>query len=133
MGLTITLPPALSPGQSGHSAAKFDWLRRLDRGNRRQIPAGDTISLPNASDNALLLLETGLARISLNGGVRDLTISYLRPGGVFVTHTARIRFAGPRHRRSTARPAISALSNCCLVTQRSTARCGTLAWTLKTR
>ncbi|WP_253949024.1 Crp/Fnr family transcriptional regulator [Mangrovicoccus sp. HB161399] len=45
------------------------------------------ICLPGADENRLFLVESGLARICLNGGAKDLTIGYLRPGGIFVTHT----------------------------------------------
>ncbi|WP_138470697.1 Crp/Fnr family transcriptional regulator [Poseidonocella sp. HB161398] len=63
------------------------WLARLEPGRRRDYGTGQAICLPGTEENRLFLLEHGMARICLNGGARDLTIGYLRPGGIFVTHT----------------------------------------------
>lgn len=64
-----------------------DWLSRLPKGARGSFQTGEMLCLPNAEDNRLFILDTGLARICLNGGSRDFTIGYLRPGGIYVSHT----------------------------------------------
>ncbi|SCZ25716.1 Crp/Fnr family transcriptional regulator [Afifella marina] len=63
------------------------WLDRLENGHRRRYGAGTTISYPDAGTDQLFVLKTGLARICLNGATKALTLSYLRPGGIYVTHT----------------------------------------------
>ncbi|MEX5729061.1 CRP-like cAMP-binding protein [Rhodovulum iodosum] len=64
-----------------------EWLSRLDGGVRRSHAPGAAISVPDAGENRIFVLEAGLARISLAGEARALTLGYLRPGGIFVTHT----------------------------------------------
>jgi len=67
--------------------AHSEWLAALEGGQRRLIAAGAAISLPDGPADRLFVLDSGLARISLNGAARELTLGYLRPGGVYVTHT----------------------------------------------
>ncbi|MCT8266592.1 Crp/Fnr family transcriptional regulator [Afifella sp. JA880] len=63
------------------------WLDRLENGHRRRYGAGETIAHPDAETDRLFVLKTGMARICLNGATKALTLSYLRPGGIYVTHT----------------------------------------------
>lgn len=63
------------------------WLSRLEGGLTRRHAPGEAIALPEAAENRVFILKSGLARISLSGAARPLTLGYLRPGGIFVTHT----------------------------------------------
>jgi CRP-like cAMP-binding protein len=78
--------PSTPPG-TGASRPHSAWLAALEGGQRRRIAAGAAISLPAAAADRLFVLDRGLARISLNGAARELTLGYLRPGGVYVTHS----------------------------------------------
>ncbi|TCO72421.1 Crp/Fnr family transcriptional regulator [Rhodovulum euryhalinum] len=60
---------------------------QLGGGRRRRHGPGETIARPDAGVDRLFLLESGLARISLTGAARELTLGYLRPGSLYVTHT----------------------------------------------
>ncbi|TCM84686.1 Crp/Fnr family transcriptional regulator [Rhodovulum steppense] len=79
------------PRRATRNAAQDDahapWLAGLDGGSRRSYPPGTTITCPGDGQDRLFVLEKGLARISLSGTGRDLTLGYMRPGGVFVSHT----------------------------------------------
>ncbi|PTW52197.1 MULTISPECIES: Crp/Fnr family transcriptional regulator [Rhodovulum] len=66
-----------------HSA----WLAELPGGLRRRFQPGEAIARPGDGPDRLFVLDAGLARICLNGAARELTIGYLRPGGIYVTHT----------------------------------------------
>ncbi|ARE41669.1 Carbon monoxide-responsive transcriptional activator CooA [Rhodovulum sp. P5] len=70
-------------GPSPHSK----WLSRLEGGLRQSYGPGETIVVPETGRDRLFVLDAGLARISLNGAERELTLGYLRPGGFYVTHT----------------------------------------------
>lgn len=67
--------------------APSDWMAELPGGRRRRFGAGEAISRPGDGPDRLFVLDEGLARICLNGAARELTVGYLRPGGIYVTHT----------------------------------------------
>ncbi|EKX56093.1 Carbon monoxide-responsive transcriptional activator CooA [Rhodobacter sp. AKP1] len=73
--------PSDNPGS--HSA----WLSRLPKGVRRHHGAGEVICRPETRSNRFFVLDAGLARICLNAASKELVIGYLRPGGLYVTHT----------------------------------------------
>jgi len=64
-----------------------EWLSQLEGGQRRRFEAGAMISRPDPDTDRLFVLDAGLARICLNGAAKELTLGYLRPGGIYVTHT----------------------------------------------
>ncbi|MCE6951392.1 Crp/Fnr family transcriptional regulator [Cereibacter sphaeroides] len=70
-----------------HPAPHSDWLLRLPKGLHRRYAPGEAIARPEGRANRFFVLDSGLARICLNAASRDLVIGYLRPGGIFVTHT----------------------------------------------
>ena len=63
------------------------WLQELPAGQRQSFTAGDMISRPGLSDNSVFLLESGSARICLSGEQKELTLGWLKPGSIYVTHT----------------------------------------------
>lgn len=69
------------------ASAHSDWLSRLPKGLRRRHAPGETIARPGSRTNRFFVLDSGLARIGLNAAAKELVIGYLRPGGIYVTHT----------------------------------------------
>lgn len=64
-----------------------EWLSRLPKGLRRRYAPGETIARPEARTDRFFVLDSGLARIGLNAAAKELVLGYLRPGGIYVTHT----------------------------------------------
>lgn len=64
-----------------------EWLARLPGGLRRSYQPGEVIARPDSRLNRVFVLDKGLARIGLNAAARELVLGYLRPGGIYVTHT----------------------------------------------
>lgn len=75
-----------SGGHPGRATAP-DWLAALEGGVVRSYAPGETIASPEALTDRLFVVQTGLVRLSLTEAGKELTLGFLRPGGIYVTHT----------------------------------------------
>lgn len=73
----------------GHPPASSGshWLRQLPHATEKQFAAGTMISRPDSGPDQVFLLQQGEARICLSGEQKELTLGWLRPGSIYVTHT----------------------------------------------
>ena len=84
-----------SPGDSTNSSTGDDtgennslhWIQQLPAGNDRHFASGEMISRPDSGNNQVFLLKAGSARICLSGEQKELTLGWLKPGSIYVTHT----------------------------------------------
>ena len=67
------------------------WLRQLTGGHEQRFAAGDMIVRPDSFTekgvNQVFLVAEGEGRVYLNGEQRELTLGWLKPGSLYVTHT----------------------------------------------
>ncbi len=63
------------------------WLTALCEGQRNHFNAGEIISRPEKDSNQFFVLMRGQARILLYADHKELTIGYLNPNSIYVTHT----------------------------------------------
>lgn len=70
-----------------HCHTSRSWIHQLPSGRNRQFAAGEVICHPGQSDNAIFLITRGRARICLSAEHKELTLGWLNPGSLYVTHT----------------------------------------------
>lgn len=63
------------------------WLPPLDEGQANSFSAGEIISRPDKTANQFFIVQQGQARIFLCADSKELTIGYLKPNSIYVTHT----------------------------------------------
>ncbi|MDD2815403.1 MAG: Crp/Fnr family transcriptional regulator [Thiotrichaceae bacterium] len=63
------------------------WLPSLDGGQVKNFSAGEIISRPDKTANQFFIVQRGQARIFLCADSKELTIGYLKPNSIYVTHT----------------------------------------------
>jgi CRP-like cAMP-binding protein len=63
------------------------WLPPLDEGQAKSFSAGEIISRPDKTANQFFIVQQGQARIFLCADSKELTIGYLKPNSIYVTHT----------------------------------------------
>lgn len=63
------------------------WLPPLDEGQTNSFNAGEIISRPDKTSNQFFIVQQGQARIFLCADNKELTIGYLKPNSIYVTHT----------------------------------------------
>ncbi len=70
-----------------HGNLNSVWLPSLPDGQAKTFQAGEIISQPTQAVNQFFILRNGQARIFLCGDQKELTIGYLKPDSIYVTHT----------------------------------------------
>ncbi|WP_221801536.1 Crp/Fnr family transcriptional regulator [Oceanobacter mangrovi] len=79
---------AMSGSGAGHTGERSaDWLAQLPEGQIRQFDEGDVICRPDNHQNRIFLIQQGCVRICLSAEHKELTLGWLRPGSIYVTHT----------------------------------------------
>jgi len=63
------------------------WIHQLPKGAEKQFASGEMICRPDAGPNQVFLVTEGNGRICLSGEHKELTLGWLKPGSIYVTHT----------------------------------------------
>ncbi|ALG68842.1 Crp/Fnr family transcriptional regulator [Beggiatoa leptomitoformis] len=63
------------------------WLPTLEEGQARVYVAGEIISRPEKTADQFFVIQQGQARVFLCADNKELTIGYLKPNSIYVTHT----------------------------------------------
>ncbi|EIJ43259.1 cAMP-binding protein [Beggiatoa alba B18LD] len=67
--------------------SKSDWLPALTEGITKTYQTGEIICRPEKSADQFFIVQQGEARIYLCTDNKELTIGYLKPNSIYVTHT----------------------------------------------
>lgn len=70
-----------------HPSNHHVWLPTLEEGKVQQYKAGEIMFHPAKSPDQFFIIQHGQARIYLSADSKELTIGYLKPSNVYVTHT----------------------------------------------
>lgn len=63
------------------------WISELPPGQSHDYAVGEMICRPDSVANRVFVLHSGSARICLSAEQKELTLGWLRPGSIYVTHT----------------------------------------------